>query len=76
MARFAISMLPAPTRGRTGQIGKGSTHLIKFAVEAAVGKRDHVAVFGTDYPTPTAPASAIISTSATLPPRMSPRWNG
>jgi UDP-glucose 4-epimerase len=37
---------------RTGQIGKGSTHLIKVAVEAAVGKRDHVAVFGTDYPTP------------------------
>jgi UDP-glucose 4-epimerase len=37
---------------RTGQIGKGSTHLIKIAVEAAVGKRDRVAVFGTDYPTP------------------------
>lgn len=36
---------------RTGQIGKGSTHLIKIAVEAAVGMRDHVAVFGTDYPT-------------------------
>ncbi len=38
--------------GRTGQIGKGSTHLIKVAVEAAVGKRGHVSVFGTDYPTP------------------------
>jgi UDP-glucose 4-epimerase len=38
--------------GRAGQIGKGSTHLIKVAVEAAVGKRDHVAVFGNDYPTP------------------------
>lgn len=38
--------------GRSGQRGKGSTHLIKVAVEAAVGKRDHVAVFGTDYPTP------------------------
>ena len=37
---------------RSGQIGKGSTHLIKVAVEAAVGKRDHVAVFGKDYPTP------------------------
>jgi len=37
---------------RAGQIGKGSTHLIKVAVEAAVGKRDHVDVFGTDYPTP------------------------
>lgn len=37
---------------RAGQIGKGSTHLIKVAVEAAIGKRDHVDVFGTDYPTP------------------------
>jgi UDP-glucose 4-epimerase len=37
---------------RAGQIGRGSTHLIKIAVEAAVGKRDHVDVFGTDYPTP------------------------
>lgn len=36
---------------RCGQVGKGSTHLIKIAVEAAVGKRDHVAVYGTDYPT-------------------------
>ena len=42
----------ADPAGRAGQIGKGSTHLIKIAVEAAVGKRDHVAVFGTDYPTP------------------------
>ena len=37
---------------RSGQIGKGSTHLIKVAVEGAVGKRDHVDVFGNDYPTP------------------------
>jgi UDP-glucose 4-epimerase len=42
----------ADPQRRTGQIGKGSTHLIKIACEAAVGKRDHVAVFGTDYPTP------------------------
>ena len=42
----------ADPEGRAGQIGKGSTHLIKVAVEAAVGKRDHVDVFGTDYPTP------------------------
>ena len=38
--------------GQAGQIGKGSTHLIKIAVEAAVGKRDRVSIFGTDYPTP------------------------
>ena len=42
----------ADPQGRTGQVGKGSTHLIKVAVEAAVGKRDHVDVFGTDYDTP------------------------
>jgi UDP-glucose 4-epimerase len=42
----------ADPAGRSGQIGKGSTHLIKVAVEAAVGKRDHVDVFGTDYATP------------------------
>jgi len=42
----------ADPRGRSGQIGKGSTHLIKVAVEAAVGRRDHVAVYGSDYPTP------------------------
>ena len=42
----------ADPQGRSGQIGKGSTHLIKVAVEAAVGKRDHVAVYGSDYPTP------------------------
>jgi UDP-glucose 4-epimerase len=38
--------------GRSGQSTAGATHLIKVAVEAAVGKRDHVAVYGTDYPTP------------------------
>ena len=42
----------ADPQGRTGQIGRGSTHLIKVAVEAAVGKRDQVAVYGSDYPTP------------------------
>jgi UDP-glucose 4-epimerase len=42
----------ADPQRRSGQIGKGSTHLIKVAVEAAVGKRGHVDVFGTDYPTP------------------------
>jgi UDP-glucose 4-epimerase len=42
----------ADPKGRSGQIGKGSTHLIKVAVEAAVGKRDHIAVYGTDYATP------------------------
>src|SRR4051794_12748376 len=42
----------ADPQRRTGQQGKGSTHLIKVAVEAAVGLREEVAVYGTDYDTP------------------------
>src|SRR5438309_4783377 len=42
----------ADPQGRAGQIGKGATHLIKVAAEAAVGKRSQVAVYGTDYATP------------------------
>jgi len=38
--------------GRTGQSTDGATHLIKVAVEAALGKRDGVAVFGSDFDTP------------------------
>lgn len=41
----------ADPQGRSGQSTAGATHLIKVAVEAATGKRDSVAVFGTDYPT-------------------------
>jgi UDP-glucose-4-epimerase len=41
----------ADPRGRTGQSTRGATHLIKVAVEAALGKRSHVEVFGFDYPT-------------------------
>jgi UDP-glucose 4-epimerase len=41
----------ADPEGRAGQRGKGATHLIKIACEAAVGKRGHIAVYGTDYPT-------------------------
>ena len=42
----------ADPQGRSGQSTAGATHLIKVAVEAATGKRDGVAVFGTDYATP------------------------
>src|SRR5258708_18394353 len=38
----------ADPKGRAGQIGKGPTHLIKIAVEAPGGKRNHADVFGTD----------------------------
>ncbi len=42
----------ADPQARTGQSTAGATHLIKVAVEAALGKRAHVGVFGTDYATP------------------------
>ena len=42
----------ADPQARTGQSTAGATHLIKTACEAGTGKRDSVAVFGTDYDTP------------------------
>jgi len=42
----------ADPQARTGQSTAGATHLIKVAVEAALGKRASVGVFGTDYDTP------------------------
>lgn len=42
----------ADPQGRTGQSTAGATHLIKVAVEAALGKRASVGVFGTDFDTP------------------------
>ncbi|MEK6750066.1 MAG: UDP-glucose 4-epimerase GalE [Pseudomonadota bacterium] len=38
-------------QARIGQSTPQATLLIKVATETAVGKRDHVAIFGTDYPT-------------------------
>lgn len=38
--------------GRIGQATPKATLLTKVACEVAVGKRSHVAIFGTDYPTP------------------------
>lgn len=37
--------------GRIGQSTRRATLLVKVACEAATGKRDHVSIFGTDYPT-------------------------
>lgn len=42
----------ADPKGRSGQSTAGATHLIKVAVEAAIGKRPYVSVYGTDYGTP------------------------
>lgn len=41
----------ADPQQRSGQSTAGATHLIKVAVEAVMGKREYVSVFGTDYPT-------------------------
>ena len=40
------------TQGRIGQSTRKATLLVKAAVEAAVGKRPHLSIFGTDFPTP------------------------
>jgi UDP-glucose 4-epimerase len=42
----------ADPRCRTGQSTKDATHLIKVAVEAALGLRSKLDIYGTDYPTP------------------------
>ncbi|MCJ2181906.1 UDP-glucose 4-epimerase GalE [Novosphingobium sp. 1949] len=42
----------ADPQQRAGQSTVGATHLIKVAVEAALGKRASVGVFGTDFSTP------------------------
>ncbi len=54
--RFAIlryfNVAGADPQQRSGQSTEGATHLIKVALAAALGQRDHVSVFGTDYATP------------------------
>jgi UDP-glucose 4-epimerase len=42
----------ADPQRRLGQATRGTSHLIRVASEAALGKRDFVEIFGTDYPTP------------------------
>ncbi len=42
----------ADPKGRTGQSTPNATHLIKVAVQTALGLRQKMDVFGTDYPTP------------------------
>lgn len=42
----------ADPQGRAGQSTPNATHLIKIAVQAALGKRSGLDVYGTDYSTP------------------------
>lgn len=41
----------ADPKGRLGQSTPQATHLVKVAVQAALGVRPYLEVFGTDYPT-------------------------
>ncbi len=53
--RYAIlryfNVAGADPQGRSGQSTPNATHLIKVAVQAALGHRNGMEVFGTDYPT-------------------------
>ena len=42
----------ADPAGRLGQSSPVATHLIKVAAQAALGRRDGLDIYGTDYPTP------------------------
>lgn len=42
----------ADPAGRHGQSTPGATHLIKVALETALGRRSYLNIYGNDYPTP------------------------
>jgi UDP-glucose 4-epimerase len=42
----------ADPEGRTGEDHNPETHLIPLVLQTALGKRESISVFGTDYPTP------------------------
>jgi UDP-glucose 4-epimerase len=42
----------ADPKGRTGQSSRNATHLIKIAMQTALGQRPGMQIFGADYPTP------------------------
>jgi len=42
----------ADASGEIGELHTPETHLVPIAIEAALGLRDSVSVFGNDYPTP------------------------
>src|SRR5215208_6630575 len=51
----AISLRYFNVAGASGELGEDhypETHLIPLVLQAAAGRREHVSVFGTDYPTP------------------------
>lgn len=42
----------ADPEGRSGQSTRNATHLIKIACQTALGQREQMGIFGTDYETP------------------------
>ena len=42
----------ADESGTIGEVHDPETHLIPLVLDAAMGRRSHISVFGTDYPTP------------------------
>jgi UDP-glucose-4-epimerase GalE len=51
MALRHFNAAGADPDGELGEAHEPETHLIPLAIEAAMGKRSHVEIFGTDYPT-------------------------
>jgi UDP-glucose 4-epimerase len=41
----------AGSDGNSGELHAPESHLIPLVLQAATGKRDHISIFGTDYPT-------------------------
>ena len=41
----------AGSNGRTGELHNPESHLIPLILQVASGQRDHISIFGTDYPT-------------------------
>lgn len=42
----------AAADGTLGEVHDPETHLIPLVIQAAMGKRPHIEIYGTDYPTP------------------------
>jgi UDP-glucose 4-epimerase len=41
----------AGSNGNTGELHQPESHLIPLVLQTAAGKREHISIFGTDYPT-------------------------
>jgi UDP-arabinose 4-epimerase len=52
MALRYFNAAGADPEGEIGEVHDPETHLIPAAIEAALGRRPHLEVYGTDYPTP------------------------